>query len=191
MKDQNCSQSYTVAGGYKWLLPPSPKVQWRYVCWNSLNLPRTSFIYWASRLQRLLTRDRIIEMGLVGMTHALRVHFAHETHGHLFYNCDFSTKCIRVLQQRLRISFPPQSFVQWYASGRERSKLQRKFVCACFVSLTYEIWHARNIARLQGQIVRPEVLVFKLINSIKQRWSKRNHHILTQRDQVWIDSVRN
>ncbi|XP_074300557.1 uncharacterized protein LOC141631835 [Silene latifolia] len=172
-------------------MPPSPKVQWRYACWNSLNLPKTSFIYWASRLQRLLTRDRIIRMGFGQNDTCFLCADAPETHSHLFYNCDFSTKCIRVLRQRLRISFPPQSFDHWYASGRGRSKLQHKFVCACFVSLTYEIWHARNIARLHGQIVRPEFLVPNLVNSIKQRWSKRNHHTLKQSDQGWIDSVGN
>ncbi|XP_074277549.1 uncharacterized protein LOC141601180 [Silene latifolia] len=57
------TKPYTVAEGYLWLKPPAPKVPWRHVCWNPLNVPKTSFIYWASKHQRLLTRDRIIRMG--------------------------------------------------------------------------------------------------------------------------------
>ncbi|XP_074277932.1 uncharacterized protein LOC141601537 [Silene latifolia] len=43
---------YTVAAGYNWLRVSAPKVPWRHLCWNNLNVLRTSFIFWASQHNR-------------------------------------------------------------------------------------------------------------------------------------------
>ncbi|XP_074305471.1 uncharacterized protein LOC141640660 [Silene latifolia] len=183
------TKPYTVSDGYQWIRSPAMKVPWRYTCWNPLNIPKTSFIYWASKLERLLTRDRIARMGFGHETTCYLCETETETHHHLFYTCEFSKQCLRFLQQSLCIRFPSHSFDQWCASGRGKSKLQKRVVSACVVSLTYEIWHARNIARLQQQVCRPDILVRRIVTNVKHRWSKNNYSTLHQRDKTWMDKL--
>ncbi|XP_074277721.1 uncharacterized protein LOC141601346 [Silene latifolia] len=52
--------AYTVNEGYNWLRGPTPEVSWWRVCWNTMNVPKASFIYWAVVLGRLLTKDRLV-----------------------------------------------------------------------------------------------------------------------------------
>ncbi|XP_074270935.1 uncharacterized protein LOC141594846 [Silene latifolia] len=185
----NCTKPYTVAAGYLWLMPPAPKVSWRHVCWNSINIPKMSFIYWASKHQRLLTRDRIIRMGFGQDASCFLCDNAPEDHNHLFFHCAFSQRCMRALQLRLRTTFPPQMFEQWYKSGQGKSKLQHNFVSVCFVNLVYEIWHSRNIARIHGKVLHPEFIISQTIVNVKHRWSRRNRSVLKRSDQVWMDRL--
>ncbi|XP_074283694.1 uncharacterized protein LOC141608230 [Silene latifolia] len=185
----NQTKPYNVAAGYQWLRPPATKVQWRFVCWNPLNIPTTSFIYWASKLEILLTTDRIARIGFGQETTCYLCEDGTETHHHLVYDCEFSKQCISIMHKCLSIRFPSQSFDQWCASGRGKSKLQRKVTSACMVGLTYEIWHESNIIRLQQQVCRPDILVSRTITTVKHRWSKNNNSILQQRDKAWMDNL--
>ncbi|XP_074305729.1 uncharacterized protein LOC141640949 [Silene latifolia] len=87
-------KAYSVFDGYHWLRQKRSKVSWRHVCWNSLNVPKWSFIFWAAQLQRLLTRDRMAHMGFGQETVCFLCNSDDESHMHLFYSCQFSTRKI-------------------------------------------------------------------------------------------------
>ncbi|XP_074309508.1 uncharacterized protein LOC141643988 [Silene latifolia] len=152
-------KGYKVKDGYSWLRPSLATVPWRYVCWNDLNIPKTSFIYWATMHKRLLTKDRLIRMGIQVDPTCFLCGMVVESHDHLFFDCCYSKKCVLSLQQSLKISFPISDLAGWFKRGNGRSKLQRKITCALSVGLVYAIWNARNKARVDLFVLYPGVFV--------------------------------
>ncbi|XP_074315300.1 uncharacterized protein LOC141651489 [Silene latifolia] len=177
---------YTIANGYQWLRQVHTLVPWRYVCWNPLNIPKCSFIFWAVQLQRLLTQDRMMHMGFGQSTLSYLCATDDENHSHLFYQCLFSQKCVEVLQNTLGVRFSPVSLSQWYSVGGGRSKLQRNVICACHVSLTYHIWKARNKVRLEQFVAWPWKISQLVIKDVLARFWARNRSIITPRDRTWL-----
>ncbi|XP_074293131.1 uncharacterized protein LOC141620062 [Silene latifolia] len=59
-KWMNTNVEYTVRAGYDWLRQSKPMVPWTHLCWSRLNIPKTSFIFWAAQHKRLLTKDRLV-----------------------------------------------------------------------------------------------------------------------------------
>ncbi|XP_074320818.1 uncharacterized protein LOC141657465 [Silene latifolia] len=180
---------YSVADGYNWLRDTSPQVPWRYLCWNNLNVPRTSFIFWASQHGKLLTLDRLHKMGIVQSTVCFICGSETESHEHLFYKCEYSKRCMQLMQQKPHIQFHVEHMVKWYSLSRSRSSLQRVVIGAYFVGLIYGIWHVRNCARLQQQVQPPSMLVNQVWKEVKDRWLHRNKRPLRNYDQLWIDSI--
>ncbi|XP_074313061.1 uncharacterized protein LOC141648366 [Silene latifolia] len=149
------SANYTPKEGYIWLRPSPPQVRWWKICWNTLNIPKSAFIFWAASLGRLLTRDRMLRMGFSQGVNCYICDEVLEDHPHLFYKCHFSNCCIQLLHQQLDIRLDPTDLVNWYNRGRKYSLLIRKVVVACHVMLTYLIWHTRNKARVHHQVPYP------------------------------------
>ncbi|XP_074266933.1 uncharacterized protein LOC141590226 [Silene latifolia] len=136
----NTDVSYNVADGYDCLRNRQSKVQWRYLCWNSLNVPKCAFIYWAIMHSKLLTKDRLLRMGVPVTVDCEICGVQPETHQPLFIECAFTRTCSTILQQRLRVRIRLQDLVGWYSDGRTATKLQKRFIGACHISLMYEIW---------------------------------------------------
>ncbi|XP_074302856.1 uncharacterized protein LOC141636686 [Silene latifolia] len=179
------SKEYTVAAGYNWVRIHKSKVDWRFLCWNSLNLPKSSFIFWVFMHQRWSTRDRLARMGLVGDTSCPICLLDPKSHHHLVYDCVYARTCFRLLQDRLGFKFSLLHLVPWFSTGR-RTKLQRIFIGSCCVALIYWIWRIRNKARVDNVVRRPEVVILQIIKDIKTRFMRRNSTILRSRDRAWL-----
>ncbi|XP_074299955.1 uncharacterized protein LOC141631146 [Silene latifolia] len=155
----NTSLVYCVQYGYDWLRTRHPKVEWRHLCWNTLNVPKTSFITRAIIHKRLLTKDRLIRMGImVDGTCDLCDNFP-EDHHHLFSDCVFMQRCSSLLQDKLRIRFSADDIVHWFSSSRAVSRMQKRYIGASYVALYYYVWITRNEARIKGMVRRPECVV--------------------------------
>ncbi|XP_074271136.1 uncharacterized protein LOC141595063 [Silene latifolia] len=179
----NTSNPYIVQSGYKWLRQGLPKVAWRFLCWNPLNIPKTSFIFWALMLQRLLTKDRLTRMGIVVDVQCEICRIMPEDHQHLFYSCDYSTECSRLLQQLLQIHFQVAELIQCYSKAKV-SKLQRRFPRACYVSLFYHIWKMK--AHLKMFVKKLELIIQQVIKDVKTRFQRMNKCILKAKDSLWL-----
>ncbi|XP_074271554.1 uncharacterized protein LOC141595486 [Silene latifolia] len=131
----NADVPYTVQSGYHWLRLKAPKVEWRHICWNQLNVPKYSFIFWSFMHSRLLTKDRLVRMGITvdPMCDICRLH--PEDHHHLFYACEYALACSRILQKALGISLPGPSLIQWFSRAR-RSKFQRRWSRSFYLKCT-------------------------------------------------------
>ncbi|XP_074291826.1 uncharacterized protein LOC141618631 [Silene latifolia] len=86
------ASDYSVIEAYNWLRCPGPPVSWYKLCWNSLNIPKASFIFLIYKLGRLLTKDRLVHMGGVSDLECFLCSTDDENHGHLFFYCEFSSK---------------------------------------------------------------------------------------------------
>ncbi|XP_074304759.1 uncharacterized protein LOC141639570 [Silene latifolia] len=179
------SKEYTVVAGYDWLRMHKPKVDWRFVCWNSLNLPKSSFIFWVFMHQRWATRDRLARMGLVVDPVCPICCLLPESHSHLVYECSYAKTCFCLLQRKLGCTVNPLHLVSWFSTSR-MTKMQRRIIGACYIALIYWIWRIRNEARVDGSIWRPEVVILRIVADIKTRFLKHNVQPLRSRDRVWI-----
>ncbi|XP_074278254.1 uncharacterized protein LOC141601847 [Silene latifolia] len=180
---------YRVQDGYHWLRNAKPKVIWRFSCLNHLNVPKTSFIYWAAMQGRLMTNDRLVRMGARVDTRCFLCGLADETHQHIFYNCPYSFKCISLLQQSLKINVPADTLSRWFNRGHGGTRLQKSIICVVYVAMTYAIWRARNKARISDYVLYPVVLVRNIIKEVLTRFWARNKGNLTRREADWITSI--
>ncbi|XP_074306354.1 uncharacterized protein LOC141641596 [Silene latifolia] len=181
---------YYVLEGYNWLRCLGPTVSWYKLCWNSLNIPKASFIYWTFSLGRLLTKDRLAHMGGVSDLNCFLCSNADENHEHLFFDCEFSSRCVSLLQQKLNIQFNPRELVEWNKRGRRKSILIRRLICACHVQLVYLIWQVRNQARIYFKVLHPTVLIKKVILDVCTRFHARNTSKLTREEDNWLQQIR-
>ncbi|XP_074304933.1 uncharacterized protein LOC141639785 [Silene latifolia] len=185
----NTTAEYTVYAGYDWLRVKEPAIDWNYVCWNPLNIPKCTFIFWEFMHHKLPTKDRLIRMGLTIDQTCDICASQPETMIHVFYECEYGKLCTRLLQQALHCKFRLQDLNLWYSKGRGATKLERKYIGACHVALVYWLWRMRNEARMEACIRRPEHLVSKILSDVKTRFLKVNVSMLLAKDRSWFQSL--
>ncbi|XP_074283428.1 uncharacterized protein LOC141607978 [Silene latifolia] len=185
----NGNSDYTVRGGYDWLRGTQPKVAWKFICWNTLNMPKTSFIFWAIMHKRLLTKDRMIRMGISVLNVCDICGEAPEDYEHLFSSCKYTKLCVCLLQRKVHVQFKLPDLIVWFSKGRGVTKLQRRFVGACHVALFYRIWMVRNEVRFNGYVQRPEVLIQQILAEVMNRFQKLNDSTLHHYDRDWLRSL--
>ncbi|XP_074306047.1 uncharacterized protein LOC141641275 [Silene latifolia] len=183
------ASGYSIASGYNWLRTSFPKVPWRFICWNPLNVPKTAFIYWASLHKKLLTRDRLVQMGICSDVNCCLCDTAPESHDHLFQDCDFTRRCMNLLQLKLQFSVPIDNIIRWFSAGRCKSVLQKLLAGAFYVGVIHAIWMARNRARLHHSVIHPKVLVHQVWKEVLERWKRRNRSPLRPLETQWLTSV--
>ncbi|XP_074306247.1 uncharacterized protein LOC141641487 [Silene latifolia] len=166
-----------------------PKVEWRYVCWNRLNIPKSSFIYRATVQGRLLTKDRLVRMGMVMDSACFLCANGDETHHHLFYACCYSTQCFTLIQQALHIQLQPDALHVWFNKSHGKSKLQKRMVCAIYVAMIYGIWRARNKARVADVVIHPTYLVKHILKDVLNRFWARNSGKMTRKEADWLANI--
>ncbi|XP_074301399.1 uncharacterized protein LOC141632786 [Silene latifolia] len=163
---------YTVAKGYKWLRGDNPDVSWHSGIWNSVNLPKHYFIGWLAMRQRLLTKDRLCSMfgsieegcDLCGTDK--------ETHSHLFFQCPYSNRCLHLLSW-YKIQLPTTNIEDWWSTKKFQSQIEGDILAAIMVAAFYNIWWMRNHCRLNNALFRPEYVVGRIKNVIKNRCNSR------------------
>ncbi|XP_074289228.1 uncharacterized protein LOC141614380 [Silene latifolia] len=154
-----------------------------------MNIPRTSFIFWAAVKGRLLTKDRLVKMGYVIDTACFLCGTEQKSHKHLFYDCCFSEQCIHLLQQRLQITFPAPELSSWFSKHHGVSKLQKKLICAGQVAVVYAIWKARNKARVDQVVTHPAALVNQVLKDVLSRFWSRNTGNLSRKESAWLAKI--
>ncbi|XP_074315357.1 uncharacterized protein LOC141651551 [Silene latifolia] len=179
---------YTPQSGYDWLRTKHPQANWRFLCWNSMNVPKTVFIFWAFMHRRLLTKDRLTRMGILADLTCDICANSNEDHDHLFYSCPYSVRCCSLLQQQLHISFNFSELVHWFFAVR-LTGLQRRFIGACHVAMIYWIWMVRNEARVHIYVRRPEDVVNQIMQDIHTRFLRLNLSVLHTKDLAWLQSL--
>ncbi|XP_074297144.1 uncharacterized protein LOC141627828 [Silene latifolia] len=183
-------QGYTVSGGLQWLSDAKPTVPWFHVTCNRSNLPKHSFIFWLRSHNRLLTKDRLKRFGIFHDEVCYLCVVDDETHTHLFYDCQYSSRCCMMMQNILGVRLRPELLQQWIKSSRGRSRLQQQIVGACHVALVYAIWEARNHARHHDSVVLPRLQVKNVINRVIQRFWATNTTRLSDKEIIWIEKVK-
>ncbi|XP_074288564.1 uncharacterized protein LOC141613719 [Silene latifolia] len=185
----NSSLEYTVKAGYEWLRVPNPKVEWRFLCWNTLNISRCSFVFWEFLLQRLPTRDRLSRRGMpIDPTCPICLSLA-ENHQHLFHECPFAVLCHQRLQVALNVHFRMPDLITWFSAARRITKFQKRYIGSCYVALVYWIWRCRNEAWINNRVRSPGSVVKQILADVRARFLALNVTTLKDKDRVWLDTL--
>lgn len=145
---------YKTGEVYTYLKGSIPLVPWANVVWNSMGIPRQSFLTWLVVLNRCPTRDRLLSWGIATDPACLLCNSTVESRNHLFFECSFSTVIWRRIAYKCRL-LPTNSWnftidhLQSFSQSRNAKRLSLLAVQACI----YWIWHERN-PRLHNQTFR-------------------------------------
>ncbi|KAL2248009.1 UNVERIFIED_CONTAM: hypothetical protein Sindi_2653200 [Sesamum indicum] len=149
---------------------PGPKVGWASLLSGSLKIPRHLFILWLAILGKLATTDKswLAHLGPCILCNE----GATETHGHLFFQCRFSRKCLTAIRRMVRYSWPNRDWImdiEW-ASQKWRGKhIVNISYRALLASCVYHIWRERNLRRFEHTERTPSTMALLIVEDIKQR----------------------
>ncbi|XP_074299016.1 uncharacterized protein LOC141630021 [Silene latifolia] len=155
------SKEYVVSEGYEMLRHKFQSVQWAQHVWNSWCIPKHQIVGWLIDRKALLLKERLFALGVAADDLCLLCGRETETVEHLFQNCQYSCRLLDLLAQMGSLILPQTDLILWL--GQLNCTNLRKGILLCLVQpIFYQIWMQRNKARIEGCVLRPEV-VFQLI----------------------------
>jgi len=163
------SGQYTIAKGYEFLKGATPSVRWHWGVWNRYAVPKHSFICWLYCHDRLLTMDRIKKWEPISDTNCYLCQQEEESHGHLFFKCQFSRMCLMVFSDWIGINCPSDRTLIWCSRVKTPTLLQKYILVTGVLGLIYGIWMVRNKCRLELCVKHPNAV----FNDVKKQLGQR------------------
>ncbi|XP_062112932.1 uncharacterized protein LOC133824081 [Humulus lupulus] len=122
------------------------RVPFAHVVWCNLTLPKHRFIIWQATLGHLLTRDNLVRCHMqLNSVMCPTCDMQQESHGHLFFQCQFSQLVRSRIAEWLGNAIWPVQFKDWttWMMGKPKG-LKQKLVAAVLAASVYLIWWNRN-----------------------------------------------
>ncbi|XP_057248155.1 uncharacterized protein LOC130590159 [Beta vulgaris subsp. vulgaris] len=189
---QNGDKGYTIKAGYDWLQGQQLRVPWHYWVWNSLNIPKHSFIAWLAMLERLKTKERLFKSGVCTDKACLFCDVGEDSCLHIFFRCSYSaTICDQILRwMNIKIAGYENMFTTWKKWGRifRRKKLQ-KVSYAVLTALVYHIWKSRNHTLWNAAVQYPRCVVEHIQRDICSRIKSSVDIHCNIEDRNWINEL--
>ncbi|XP_074300954.1 uncharacterized protein LOC141632295 [Silene latifolia] len=179
---------YTITGGYCWIRHSQPVVSWDKTVWNSWCISKHSFINWLIAREALLLRDKLLQIGVVADSVCCICGADTESHRHLFVQCQYTQKLVKLLSCKLKVKLPTVYLINWIQS-KPWAKVMKNVVIAWIQALYYAIWHQRNKARLEGVLDQPEVVLKQISNMLLMRSTFWLKCIKKSSDEAWVKSI--
>ncbi|KAL0423432.1 UNVERIFIED_CONTAM: putative ribonuclease H protein [Sesamum radiatum] len=109
-----------------------PKVGWYSLLLGPCKIPRYSFVLWMAILDKLSTMDKpwLSHLGGVCVLCGREM----ETHEHLFFRCNYSRQCIRILKGTVRFTWPNRAWavdIAWASKNGMADILCRRHTELC------------------------------------------------------------
>ncbi|KAL0294745.1 UNVERIFIED_CONTAM: hypothetical protein Sangu_3212400 [Sesamum angustifolium] len=149
---------------------PGPKVGWYSLLLGPCKIPKYSFVLWLAILEKLSTMDKpwLSHLGGVCVLCGREL----ETHEHLFFRCSYSWRCIRVLKNSVRFSWPNRAWgedIPWASKRYVGRHIVQAAYRALLAAMVYHIWQERN-QRVFMHTTRPSSLIARnAIDAIRQK----------------------
>ncbi|XP_074288966.1 uncharacterized protein LOC141614111 [Silene latifolia] len=150
-------KGYSLHSGYQWLRHKEPKVGWAKLVWCNWAIPKHCFLNWLLMKNALNTKVRLYKIGIYADELCCICGTDKETITHLFQHCRYVTDVLSSLCSWLQIPMPCGNRIIWL--GTRKWPALKKLVCvAVFMSGYYAVWQQRNAARIDGVLLRPDIL---------------------------------
>ncbi|XP_056695649.1 uncharacterized protein [Spinacia oleracea] len=147
---------YSIKLAYNSLLPVNARQPWATVIWDRLGVPKHRFITWLAMLDRLNTKEKLMKIGVTDDNLCLLCGTVVENQNHLFFSCEYSSKCWDNVSKWLGIA-PATSdlhkLIHW-VQKRKISKFRKGVIITGILCTVYHIWKERNNALWNAQIRR-------------------------------------
>ena len=139
-----------LAHAYDFFRPVGSAVSWGRVVWEQWSLPKYSSILWLAILGKLRTHDRL-RFILIDPTCVFCRH-EEESHGHLFFACDWTCRMWAKIKSWLRIGrnmLTLNNVIRGLHSQRNNIKARMRRVSLGIT--VYLIWEERNKRVFDGK----------------------------------------
>ncbi|XP_074311370.1 uncharacterized protein LOC141647174 [Silene latifolia] len=180
---------YTIRLGYSWLVNEGPDQTWHPWIANKLMIPRHGFNLWLVAHRRLLTQDKLVRLGIAQSNLCYLCGTEEESMEHLFFKCDYSRMCSRLMGDWLQTTIPDSQVIDWWLKLRTKSLKKKKVLASVLVALMYQIWSSRNKCRFEGFLCRPEELVRKCKVELKMKFRCNNVKSKFRGVCTWLDGL--
>eukprot|EP00252_Welwitschia_mirabilis_P008109 TRINITY_DN19815_c0_g4_i1.p1 TRINITY_DN19815_c0_g4~~TRINITY_DN19815_c0_g4_i1.p1 ORF type:complete len:116 (+),score=12.48 TRINITY_DN19815_c0_g4_i1:563-910(+) len=80
---------FSSAAAYKIINEHHRRVEWARNVWGRLTQPRHSFVAWLAMQERLITKDRLLKIGIGADQGCVLCGLMDENTSHLFFSCTF------------------------------------------------------------------------------------------------------
>ncbi|KAL0295702.1 UNVERIFIED_CONTAM: putative ribonuclease H protein [Sesamum calycinum] len=137
-----------------------PKVGWYSLLLGPCKIPRYSFVLWMAILDKLSTMDKpwLSHLGGVCVLCGREM----ETHEHLFFRCNYSRQCIRILKGTVRFTWPNRAWavdIAWASKRWNGRHIVQAAYRALLAAIVYHIWQERNRRVFQQSMRRAPLLL--------------------------------
>ncbi|XP_074305698.1 uncharacterized protein LOC141640919 [Silene latifolia] len=165
------AKGYTVSSGYELLRNKFQAVSWDKFVWSDWNVPKHSFVGWLIAREPLQVKAKLFALGISQDDQCLVCGSAGETHEHLFQQCPYSQRVLKMIADDVQVVLPAGALFAgiW---NQVKSGVQQKM--------------QRNRVRVEGSLLRPEVLIHQIRQMIKHRIKARLTHVYDRRDVDWL-----
>lgn len=79
------------------------KFEWASTAWNRATIPGRRFIMWLAFQDRLKTKHKLLNMGMIDEDSCPICGTQTEMKDHHFFSCEFSRQCVNMLRQWLMV----------------------------------------------------------------------------------------
>ncbi|XP_024014479.1 uncharacterized protein LOC112088431 [Eutrema salsugineum] len=150
---------------WDFLRPSAPMVTWFKTVWFKHATPRHAFHFWTANLNRLPTKDRMIQWGVNVSEVCVLCNLSPEARHHIFLACPFSLQVWdRVLQ---RFEATPSILTTWLTllqwMRTPTRSFSRTLKCLAAQAIIYLLWHERN-NRIHTQVSLTVEALFRKID---------------------------
>ncbi|KAK4381497.1 hypothetical protein Sango_2962300 [Sesamum angolense] len=135
------SGKFSVQSAIELFQPRNNQVEWHGLLQGRYKIPRHSFILWLAILEKLSTMDKAwLSHGDNGCV-LCDGHFM-ETHEHLFFNCQYTRRCLHLVHRQVRLQWPYSSRqygIRWASRWWRSSHLANAAPRALLAALVYYV----------------------------------------------------
>ncbi|XP_074277853.1 uncharacterized protein LOC141601464 [Silene latifolia] len=188
MPSSGVTAPYSTALGYKWLQAQDAVCEWYPWILNTWVVPKHGFISWLMGHNRLLTQDRLMNMQIIQSNLCYLCGLQQENHTHLFFKCEYSRRCCRMVSDWCAEMLPDEECIRWWCNKRYRSLSKKKLVGVILAGLIYHLWMARNKCRVDQAVLRPEQLVKFVQVDVCNRVKKFQYKCQSANVKNWLDA---
>ncbi|XP_056688751.1 uncharacterized protein [Spinacia oleracea] len=179
---------YSIHKVYQKLVQHHDKVPWGSAVWNRASIPKTRVICWLMVQGRLQTRTRLHKMGIYNSTKCLLYEAKGETHSHLFFDCEYSRRCLQGIESWLDIPTSKVHYMgllRWIKWKSNCSKFQKTAMHTAVNAIVYVLWRARNDALWNQKVPTPSATIRFIQRSVIDRLAHIGAKQPSTADQIW------
>lgn len=165
---------------------------WSKVVWCRYSAPKHRFIFQLLIRHKLLTKDKLKQMGIIEETGCCLCIQEEESQAHLFFHYQTSQRCVSTIKQWLGIPTQAvgiQQLVTWIQRNCKHNNYRRKVYVVGIDATIYYIWKMRNEKIRQHSNIDTTNTVQQIKSAIKARIHKIPCKKLNCKDRNWLDHL--
>lgn len=139
--------------------------------WYSKNIPKWSFILWLAVQQKLNTRDRLLNWGMIVEGDCTFCTNGQESHHHLFFQCPLSLSVWDRMWRRSSNDQIPSTLpevIAWYIQHVKGTSFRSLLLKNVLAATMYNLWMERNQRVFNQNASTQDQIILRTISCVKE-----------------------